>query len=40
MKSRIIDSEEGGGLNRAFGKFSVDSYDFSFFCGILVAFFR
>ena len=29
---------EGGGLNRAIGTFLVESYDFTFFCGILVAF--
>ena len=31
MKYRIIDSVEGGGLNRAIETFLVDSYDFTFF---------
>ena len=33
MKYRIIDSVEGGGLNRAIGTFLVESYDFTFFAG-------
>ena len=38
IKYRIIDSVEGGGLNRAIGTFLAESLDFTFFCGILVSF--
>ena len=31
MKYRIIDSVEGGGLNRAIGIFLAESYDFTVF---------